>query len=480
MKIVSFNIVFNLISRVLILSGTLLITCIPVALYYNEPFTPFVFSSIISLLLGGFFVFVSQGYKAELKQREAYLTVTLSWFFISLTGSLPYLFSQSIPGFIDALFESVSGFTTTGSSILTDIESLPKSILFWRSLTHWIGGLGIIVLVIIIMPALKIGSYHLFTLESTFREKIHPRMKHVGQRLLIIYLALTLVQTILLFLGGMNWFESLCHAFGTIATGGFSPKNDSIAGYSPYLQYVVMLFMILSGTNFVIHYYILKFKLNKVRKNDELWFFLFWIFFAGIFVTTFLYLKTDIALEESFRSAFFQVVSIVTCTGYATADYLQWPVFLWVFIFALMFLGGSTGSTSGGIKMARHLVLFKVIRDSFKKLLHPNLVSSVKLNGNTVNDNNKQSILSFITLYILIFIVGSVLLIITGVDNVSAVGAAITTMGGIGPGIGTVGPAGNFSHLPEVSKVILMFLMLLGRLELYTILILFTPAYWKV
>ena len=479
MKVINLNIVFSVLSRVLLLSGLFLLSCIPVAIYFQEDFYPFIFSSVISLLTGIILYVSTSRDMKELKLKEAYLTVTLSWFLISLVGSLPYLLTKSIPNFTDAFFESVSGFTTTGSSILTDIEALPKSVLFWRSLTHWIGGLGIIVLVIVIMPSLKIGSYHLFTSESSFREKIHPRMKAVGSRLLLIYLSLTFVQVILMCLGGMNLYESLCHAFGTIATGGFSPKNTSIAGYSPYIQYVVMIFMFLSGTNFIIHYFAIKGKFRKIYENDEFWFYLFWVLFSGFLVTIFLFIKTNISFEQSFRDAFFQVISIITCTGYATADYLLWPTFLWIFIFALMFLGGSTGSTAGGIKMARHLVLFKKIRMTFRQLLHPNMITSIRLNGFVVNETNRHSILTFITWYLLIFAMGTFLLVVTGVDGKTAAGAAITTMGGIGPGIGTVGPASNFFHLPESGKVILTFLMLLGRLELYTILILFTPAYWK-
>ncbi|HRW62485.1 MAG TPA: TrkH family potassium uptake protein [Bacteroidales bacterium] len=479
MKLFNFNIVLNVLSRVLLLSGIFLLTCIPVALYFKEEYNSFLISSFISLLLGITLYLLTGIRKDELKRREAYLTVTLSWFVISLVGTLPYIISQTIPHFTDALFESVSGFTTTGSSILTDIEALPKSILFWRSLTHWIGGLGIIVLVIIIMPSLKIGSYQLFTSESSLREKIHPRMKAVGSRLLLIYISLTFIQVILMCIGGMSLYESLCHAFGTVATGGFSPKNTSIAGYSPYIQYVTMIFMFLAGTNFVIHYFIIKAKFKKILSNDEFWFYLFSIVFSGLFVSVFLYLNSNFSFEKSFRDAFFQVISIITCTGFATADYLLWPGFLWIFIFALMFLGGSTGSTAGGIKMARHLMFLKSIRENYKKLIHPHMVSVVRLNGNVISEENRLSIKTFISWYILVFIMGTFLLILTGIDGKTAAGAAITTMGGIGPGIGTVGPASNFAHLPEVGKMILILLMLLGRLELYTILILFTPAYWK-
>jgi len=398
---------------------------------------------------------------------------------MSLIGSLPYIISGSVPSFINAFFESVSGFTTTGSSILTDIEVLPRSILFWRSLTHWIGGIGIIALFIILMPSLHAGGYQLFTLESSFQEKIQPRIKSVALRLLLIYVLLTVIETVLLLFGEMNLFESVCHAFGTIATGGFSPKNSSIGGYSPYIQYVVMVFMLLSGTNFTIHYYLFNRNLKKIKSNEEFKFFLFILLITGGLITLILYFNTDKSFEESFRESFFQVISIVTCTGYATSDYLLWPKIAWLIIFFAMFLGGSTGSTAGGIKMARHLMLLKNLQHSFRELIHPEAISVLKLNGNIVSENVNRSILTFISTYFIIFFIGSILLVFTGLDEESSISAAATTMAGIGPGIGTVGPAGNFAHLHYLAKLILSFLMLIGRLEIYTVLILFSKNFWE-
>lgn len=443
---------------------------------------PFIWSSVISLSLGLVFYLMNRKQSEDLRfyKKDAYLTVTLSWFFIALTGSLPYLFSGAIPRFTDAFFESVSGFTTTGSSILTNIESLPKSILFWRSLTHWIGGIGIIVLVIVVMPSLQIGGYHIFTLESSVQEKIQPKIKSVGYRLLLIYVGLTFAEVLFLLAGNMNLYESVCHAFGTVATGGFSPKNTSIAEYSPYIQYVVMIFMLLAGTNFVIHYYLLKRNFRKVKENDELKFYLIVVFLIGIIVTSILFVKMNKPLEESFREAFFQVISIVTCTGYATADYLQWPVIAWTILFFAMFLGGSTGSTAGGIKMARYLILAKNIRRMFRQLVSPNAIFSIKLNKIPISETSNHSILSFIAVYFIIFLIGSLLLALLGIDGGTAASSVATCMGGIGPGIGTVGPASNFAHLPELGKLILSFLMLVGRLEIYTVILLFTPGFWKV
>lgn len=452
-----------------------------VAIVYSESIFPLLIPAGMIFLFAGVILLLSGNKNSEenLTKKDAGFIVSLSWILFSVFGALPYTFSGSIPSFIDALFESVSGFTTTGASILTDIEVLPYSLLFWRSLTHWIGGIGIIVLVIVILPSLHMGSYNLFTLESSVQEKIQPKIKAVGMRLLYIYLLLTFAEVIFLLAGGMNLFESLCHSFGTVATGGFSPKNTSIIGYSPYIQYVVMIFMLLAGVNFVIHYYILKRNFKKVKENEEFWFYLIVVFIIGMIVTFVLYLKMDKDFEESFREAFFQVISIITCTGFASADYLLWPSIGWTIIFFIMFLGGSTGSTAGGIKMARHLILLKNFKRFILQARSPNAVFQLKLNGNVVNDENNRNILSFISIYLLVFIVSSIILVALGLDGQTASSSVATCMAGIGPGIGTVGPVSNFFHLPQAAKVILSFLMLLGRLEIFTLLMLFIPAYWR-
>ncbi|TNF45316.1 MAG: TrkH family potassium uptake protein [Bacteroidetes bacterium] len=479
-SIINFKIVFKVISRnSFIVTCALLVNAV-IAIIYAENITPFIYSALISLFIGIVFHLLTkkQGEDITLNRKDAYVTVTISWLYISLIGTLPYLLSGSIPSCINALFESASGFTTTGASILRDIESLPKSILFWRSLTHWIGGIGIIVLVIIVMPSLHIGGYNLFTLESSFQEKIQPKIKSVGQRLLLIYILLTAAEVILLMLGNMNLFESACHAFGTVATGGFSPKNSSITDYSPYIQYVIMVFMFLAGTNFIIHYYLIKKDFSKVKENEEYKFYIAVVLIVGIVVSSFLYFDMHKSAEESIREGFFQVISIITCTGFATADYLQWPVIAWTIIFFAMFLGGSTGSTAGGIKMVRHLVFLKNIGKIIRQFNSPNAILTLKLNKKTLSEESNNSILTFISIYFLVFIVGSLMLMTTGIDGPTASSSAATCMAGIGPGIGTVGPANNFAHLPDSGKLILTFLMLVGRLEIYTVLILFTRNFW--
>jgi trk system potassium uptake protein TrkH len=481
-KILDLKLTARVLSLNLFIISVSLLISMGVAHLYSEDIYPFIFSELITLSLGFIFLLLSGNVDKDkdINRKNAYFTVTTSWVLLGLTGTLPYLFSGAIPSFVDALFESVSGFTTTGSSILTDIESLPKSILFWRSLTHWIGGIGIIILVIIILPSLKIGGYHLFTSESSFQEKIKPKIRQVGTRLLMIYVALTIVETVLLILGNMSPFESVCHSFGTIATGGFSPKNNSIADYSPYIQYVIMIFMILSGTNFIIHYYSLKRDFAKIKANEEYRFYLFLILIIGSIITATLYFQMNKPFEISFRESFFQVISIVTCTGYATSDYLLWPQFAWVLIFFAMFLGGSTGSTAGGIKMVRHLIVFKSIKNLFRQLIHPHAIIPVRVNNKILTNELNNSALSFVVLYFITFLFGTLFMLALGLDVLTASSTIATAMAGIGPGIGTVGPSSNFAHIPEIGKVLLTFFMIIGRLEIYTVMVLFTKNFWKL
>ncbi|HQO49304.1 MAG TPA: TrkH family potassium uptake protein [Bacteroidales bacterium] len=475
-----FDSLLRLLSRLTLILFIAMTANLVLAFYYHEALLPFTLPALFNLGMHLWLRSVTQTKEpTQFKKKEAYLTVTIAWFVMSGIGAMPYLISGSIPSLIDAWFESVSGFTTTGSSILSDIEALPKSILFWRSLTHWIGGIGIILLVIIIMPSAKMNNYTVFSLESSVREKIHPRIRSVGFRLLIIYLMLTVGEITLLLLGDMNLFESVCHTFGTVATGGFSPKNTSIIDYSPYIQYVISVFMILGGTNFIVHYYILHRQFNKVKQNDELKFYLSTILYSTLFITVVLILRTDRGIEKSFRDAFFQVSSIVTCTGFASDDYLLWPGSASLAIFILLFAGGSTGSTAGGIKMARHLLALKSIKNYMRSQLHPNAVYVLKMNNKTISQADGNAVISYIYWYLLVFVIGSVLLVITGVDLISSTSGVATAMGGIGPGFGTIGPVSNFAHLPALSKTILSLAMLLGRLEIYPLVLLLSMSFWK-
>jgi trk system potassium uptake protein TrkH len=481
MKLINPLIILRILSTILLIETLSFLSCLPVALIYKEPLYPFLLSALITAILYILLRYITR--KAEtdkISNRDGYLAVTLAWLVFGLMGALPYVISGAIPSFVNAFFESVSGFTTTGSSILTDIESLPYSILFWRSLTHWIGGIGIIVLVIIILPSLRVSGYQLFSLESSMKEKIHPKTQAVGFRIMIIYVGLTAVETILLNLGDMTLFDSICHSFGTVATGGFSTKNNSLQFYSSYSQYIVMIFMFLSGTSQVVYYYLGKMNFKKVQHNEELWFYIAVAIVAGFIATIILKLHSPISFEAAFREGYFQTLSIMTCTGFASADYLLWPMAGVLLIFILMFSGGSTGSTSGGIKMARHLIVLKNIKSVFIRLNHPNAVGTIKLNGKLVNESTNVTIVSFVILYIFLFIVGTVIVVLTGVDPTTSASSVATCMAGIGPGLGTVGPMSNFANLPVITKIILSMLMIIGRLEIITVFALFTRSFWKL
>jgi trk system potassium uptake protein len=481
MKLINPLHILRILSTILLIETISFLFCLPVAFIYKESTSPFFWSAAITILLSTVFYIASRKADSnEFSHRDGYLAVTVSWVVFSLLGALPYILSGTIPSFINAFFESTSGFSTTGSSILADVESLPYSILFWRSLTHWIGGIGIILLVVIILPSLRVTGYQLFSLESSLKEKIHPKAKAIGFRVLFIYLGLTLAEILLLNLGDMNLFDSICHSFGTVATGGFSTKNSSLVYYSSYTQYIVMLFMFLAGTSQVIYYYILKFNFKKVKQNEELWFYIMVVVLAGALATIILLVHSTSTFEESFRDGYFQVISIITCTGFATTDFILWPATGVLLLFILMFAGGSTGSTSGGIKMAKHLIVLKNIKNVFVKLNHPKSITSIRLNGKSVSENTNISILSFVVLYLFLFILGTIIVVVTGVDLISASSSVATCMAGIGPGLGIVGPMSNFAAMPEASKVVLSLFMIIGRLEIITIFTIFTRTYWKI
>jgi len=481
MKLINPLVILRILSTILLIEALLYLSCIPVALIYNESPDPFLWSSAIAGFI--YLVLRTISWKAKIEKisnRDGYLAVTLSWLVFSLLGTLPYIISGTIPTFINAFFESTSGFTTTGSSILTNVEILPFSMHFWRSMTHWIGGLGIVVLVIIILPSLRITNYHLFSLESSLKEKIHPKTKAIGYRLLFIYLGLTLAEILLLVVGDMNLFESICHTFGTVATGGFSTRNLSIASFSVYSQYIIMIFMFLAGVSFIVYYYAIKLNFRKVLHNEELWFYSATIIIAGTLATSILIAKTTRPFEPAFREGFFHIISIITTTGYSNADYLLWPISGVILIFLLCFTGASTGSTTGGIKMGRHLLVIKNISSVLRKILHPRLVSQIKLNGKVLSWSANVSIISFVIIYIFIFVAGTVLISICGTDPVTSASAVASSLGNIGPGLGSIGPLFNYAHMPEISKVILSLLMIIGRLEIITVFVIFTRAFWKL
>lgn len=470
--------------EILILISIFKLTVFPWIFYFEEyaVLQAMITSLLVPLLLGVLLLFSTKNVNSDFRLKEAYFLVTFSWITMGLIGSLPFFLSGAIPSFTDAVFESISGFTTTGSSILTDIESLPKSILYWRSLTHWIGGMGIIVLVVAIMPNLNVAGYQLFSAEMSGgieNSRLKPRIRETAKRLWGIYLLLTVLVVVFLMLGKVDFFESLCHAFGTVATGGFSTKNASIGHYSPYVQYVILIFMMLSGINFALHYFALKGNFGRIRQNSELKAYTWIISVVGLAITFILFFAEKMTLEHSFRDAFFQVVSIITATGYATADYLQWKGYAWFLILLLMFVGACVGSTGGGIKVVRHVVAMKFMKINLLLLMHPHLVKQIRINGTIIRDEKAVSVIVFMAIYIGIVGTASLLMTFLGLDMQTAIGSVLATMGGIGPGIGDVGPAGNFAQIPDTGKVLLSSLMIIGRLEILTFLVLFTPSYWK-
>lgn len=481
MKLINPILIIRILSTILLIETISYLFCLPVVFLYRESPSPFLWSAAVTLFLSATCYIISRRADSDkFSNRDGFIAVTLSWVIFSLLGALPYLISGTIPSFIDAFFESTSGFSTTGSSILENVEILPYSILFWRSLTHWIGGLGMIVILIIILPSIRATGYQLFSLESSMMEKIHPKTKGIVLRVLMIYLALTLAEIILLIIGDMNLFDSICHAFGTVATGGFSTKNNSLAYYSSYSQYIIMIFMFLAGTSQVIYYYIVKLNFKKVRQNEELWFYITVSVIAGTIATIILLVNSTRTFEESFREGFFQIISIITCTGFTSTNYILWPGAALLLIFLLMFSGASTGSTGGGIRMARHLIVVKNIKNIFVKLNHPKSISFIKLNGNSVAENTNISILSFVVLYLFLFVLGTVIIVITGVDPVTAASSTATCMAGIGPGLGSVGPMSTFANMPEPAKVVLSLLMIIGRLEIITVFTIFTRTFWRL
>ncbi len=464
------------------LSGTLLAP-LPFSIYYSDGvWLSFLLSALICFSVGGLLFRCCRSDK-ELSVREGFAVVTFGWTFFALFGALPYLLSGAIPSPLDAIFETMSGFTTTGSTILTEIESLPQSLLFWRALTHWLGGMGIIVLSLAILPMLGVGGMQLFKAEvpGPTADRLRPRIQDTAKLLWGVYLLLTALETLLLMLGGMSFFDAVCHSFATLATGGFSTRNASVAAYdSAYIDGVITIFMILAGVNFTLHFQLLRGRLNEVHRNEEFRCYLGIIFFTTLIIMLFNWSgETYQSLGENLRFSTFQVASIITTTGFGTADYETWPVLAQYLLVMLMFIGGCAGSTGGGMKVARILLLFKHAQVQLFRLIHPRAIRLVKLGNRPVDKEVLQSILGFFALFIGVFVLASLLMAASGMDLISGGAAVVACLANIGPGLGTVGPVDNFAAVPAFGKSVLIFCMLMGRLELFTVLVLFFPSFWR-
>ncbi len=454
------------------------------AIYYGDAgFSPLAWSLLITLVCGGILIIFFKKHTAEsMNHREGMVIVVMGWLAAALAGALPFWFSGLFGGFGNSFFESMSGFTTTGASILTHIEAIPKSLLFWRSFTHWLGGMGIIVLSLAILPFLGLGGMQLYKAEvpGPVPDKLKPRIKDTAVLLWKVYLVFTVLQVVLLLLGGMDLFDSLCHTFGTMATGGFSTKNTSIASYSSvYFDVVFIIFMLIAGVNFALNYYLLRGKPLFMLKDQEFRFFILLFILATALCTVSVWGVNYASLGQALRYSAFQVASIFTTTGYATADYELWPPLARITLILLMFVGGCAGSTSGGIKCMRIFLLIRLAYQELFRLIHPRAITSIKLSKKNVPPEVLSSIVGFFMLFLGLFMLCAFLLAAMGLDLATSFSAVLATMGNIGPGFGAVGPAENYAHIPLSGKWILVFCMLLGRLEIYTLIILLVPEFWR-
>ena len=485
-RFINFKVIANVVGGLIIITGALMALSIPISFFFDgtDLFSLCV-SSASTIGVGVLLKILTRNNKNdEVKKRDGYLIVALGWLSMTLFGSLPYVFSGSIPHYSDAFFETISGLTTTGATILEDIEAMPKGILFWRSMTQWIGGMGIIVLTIAILPLLGVGGMELFASEAPgpTKDKIHPRIKETAKRLWIIYFSLTVLQCILLMFAGMDFYDAINHSLTTMSTGGFSTKQASVAHFdTPIIQYIIIVFMFIAGTNFTLLYFGVKLKFKKFWENDEFKWYLGAVAALTFIIVGVLYLHNlqDSSFEENFRSVLFQVVSVITTTGYATTDFTTWGSFVTFIFFLLLFTGASAGSTSGGMKLVRIILLMKNGFLEFKRRLHPNAIVPVTLNRQSVPPKIIYNLLAFVFFYLFMFVTGSIVMTFLGVDFMEALSAVATSIGNVGPGIGKLGPSYTFYHLPDAAKWVLAFLMLLGRLELFTITILFTPYFWR-
>lgn len=483
----NYKIVIKILGLILIFLSFTMLLPLPFSYYYNsKDQASFITSFFITFLVGAlaFFSFKRNIEKSQkdIHPREGFAIVGFGWIVLSIFGALPFVISGAIPSYTDAFFETMSGFTTTGASILTDIEALPKGILFWRSFTHWIGGMGIIVLSIAILPFLGVAGMQLFKAEvpGPTADKLTPRITETAKILWGVYFLFTIIETILLMLAGMNLYEALCHTFGTMATGGFSTKNASIAAFNnPVIDYIIIVFMIIAGMNFALHYRVLSGKFSDLLRNEEAKYFLLVIFFSTAFLTYDI-LRLNLAnFSDAIRYALFQVVSIITTTGYGTFDYEKLSTTTHFILLILMFIGGCAGSTGGGLKVIRTIILTKYAYSEIKRLVHPKAIIPVRFGGKCVDKTILANISGFFIVYVLISILSVLFITSFQVDIITSIGAVAACINNIGPGLADVGPTDNYSHFHPVIKWYLSFLMLLGRLEVFTILVLLTPTFWK-
>lgn len=480
---INFKTIIRIIGILLLLETTMFLVCSGVSFYYRESdMLDFWKAGGITAGVGLLLAFLGKGGERQLTRRDGYVLVSFAWVAFSLFGMLPFYIGGYIPDITNAFFETMSGFSSTGATILNNIESLPHGILFWRSMTQWIGGLGIIMFTIAVLPIFGISGLQVFAAEASgpTHDKVHPRIGITAKWIWSIYAGITALLVGLLMLGGMDWFDSICHAFATTGTGGFSTKQASVAHYSsPYIEYVISIFMFISGINFTLLLLFVNRKFKKFISNAELKFYFGSVILFTAIIALVLYYTSRMGMEESFRKSLFQVISLQTSTGFATDDYMKWTPVLWGLFTIIMLMGACAGSTTGGLKCIRMVILTKVSRNEFKHILHPNAVLPIRINKQVIPPSIISTVLAFCFIYLIIIIVSTLLMMAMGVGTAESLGCVISSIGNMGPGLGETGPAYSWNALPDAAKWLLSFLMLLGRLELFTVLLLFTPDFWK-
>lgn len=479
----NFPLMFSILGRILSAYSLAMVIPLGVAVYYKDSgFSSFLFSFLITGALGFLLLVQKKPLSKKMGIRDGFAIVGAAWTITCLLGALPFWFADVVPTYVDALFESVSGLTTTGASVIIDVEALPPSILLWRSLTHWLGGLGIIVFFIVLLPNTGFGTVHLFNAEvpGPLNKRIMPRIRDTAITLWKIYGLFTLILIILLTFAGMSFFDAVNHAFSTMATGGFSTKNSSIMSYNNLsIEAIMIFFIILAGGNFRMYLMAWRQKSFKPFNNTEFKIYLFIIFAATFLISGGLWLSHGKSPDFAFRHSLFQVVSLITGTGFASTDYDQWPSMTKVILFVLMFTGGCAGSTTGGMKISRLMLLTKSTWAELKRGVHPQIVSRIKQEGKAVNSSALHMVSLFFFLYVGIFAIASVFLAGTGIEPFDAMSAVGASLGNVGPGFGIVGPTTTFASISSVGKSVLALCMLLGRLEFFTLLILLRPEFWR-
>lgn len=468
------------VGTVIKIESALMVLPLIVSLIYKEACAvDFLISIGIALVLGFALTLIFKPGSKVIYAKEGFVIVALAWFVLSAVGALPFYLSREIPSYIDAFFETVSGFTTTGASILTDVEAMSKGLLFWRSFTHWVGGMGVLVFMLAIVPGVSDRSIHILRAEAPgpIVGKLVPKMKHTARILYVIYVAMTIIEIVFLLAGKMPLFDSLLHAFGTAGTGGFGIKADGLASYSPYLQWVVAIFMLLFGVNFNIYYFMLMKKFKTVIKSEELIAYIL-IVVASVGAITLNILPRFGTFSESLRQAAFQVSAIITTTGYSTDDFNQWPTFSKTIILLLMFIGGCAGSTAGGFKVSRVVLIMKKVKRELQKLLHPRSVSVIRFEGKRIDEATMTSLGSYLGIYALFFCVFVFILGFENFDLESNISVVASCFNNIGPALGIAGPASSYAMYSPFSKVVLSLAMLLGRLEIFPLIITLSPSTW--